>query len=144
MNQQTKDKLYKGVEFLTKLHFRPQNIMVTGSVALDIYGMLPEDRDIKDVDLIVKMDDKSWGCMKLLEAIYSEYEIDNKTNSLFFNVGGVILNIFRYDGGDWSNIKESETGIFIASFDNILNVKKNRGFAKDTKDICDICKKILV
>ena len=144
MNQQNREHLNKCAEFLVKkLHFNPVNIMVTGSVALDIQGVLPDDREVNGVDIILKTDNKSWGCVKLLEAIFCEYELDNHTNSVFFDLGGTILNVFRYDGGDWSTIRDARTGVYVATVDNILKVKKARGSKKDICDLTGICSKIL-
>ena len=67
MNNQNRVKLNKAVEILNGLHFKNENIMVTGSIALDVQGV--SNRIAHDVDLIIKMDEQTWRCLKLIEAI---------------------------------------------------------------------------
>lgn len=63
------EKLKTGVEFLKSCHFQPDDIMVCGSMALKLMGLLPPGRDVHDIDLMVKTDDETWKCMRLVEAI---------------------------------------------------------------------------
>lgn len=150
MNNQNRYFLQKAVKALKELHFKPENIMVTGSIALDAQGLLT-DRIAHDVDLIIKMDEQTWRCMKLLEAInQSDYEkelkdypeSEERKNTIFLNTDGLILNIWRYDG-EWSDIKETETGVYVATVEHILNAKKKYARPKDYQDISALCKKIL-
>ena len=67
MNNQNRVKLNKDIEILNGLHFKNENIMVTGSIALDAQGLL-SDRIAHDVDLIIKMDEQAWKCLKLIDA----------------------------------------------------------------------------
>ena len=147
MRPENKNTLQKGVNALKALHFNPENIMVTGSVALDILGILPIHRVAKDIDFVIKMDDKTWKYMKLLEAINSDDDNMSKypgrKQTIFLNVDGVMLNIWRYTDGDWSTIKETETGVMVATARNIIKAKKEYGRPKDINDLADICKNIL-
>ena len=54
MNNQNRVKLNKAIEILNGLHFKNENIMVTGSIALDVQGV--SNRIAHDVDFIIKMD----------------------------------------------------------------------------------------
>ena len=63
--------------------------------------------------------------------------------TIFFNVNGLIINIWQYDGNDWSGIKDSETGIYVATPDHIISAKKKYGRPKDFKDINEIIKTVL-
>ena len=65
MNSKNRAKLNKAIEILNGLHFKNENIMVTGSIALDAQGLLT-DRIAHDVDLIIKMDEQTWRCLKLI------------------------------------------------------------------------------
>ena len=119
MNNQNKYFLQKAVKALKELHFKPENIMVTGSIALDAQGV--SNRIAHDVDLIIKMDEQTWRCLKLIEAINltddevkvpKDYDSPERKNTIFLNVDGLILNIWKYDEGtDWSEIKDAETGV---------------------------------
>lgn len=149
MNNQNRYFLQKAVKALKELHFKPENIMVTGSIALDVQGLLT-DRIAHDVDLIIKMDEQTWRCMKLLEAINladdedkvsKDYDSQTRKRMIFLNVDGLVLNIWKYDEGtDWSCIKDSETGVYVATVNHIIKAKKKYGRDKDFKDIYEIIK----
>lgn len=153
MRPENKNILQKGVNVLKGLHFKPENIMVTGSIALDVLGVLPPDRVSHDIDFIIKMDEQTWRCMKLIEAInlvddenekFKDYDSPARKNTIFLKVDGLVLNIWRYNPNfDWSTIKDSETGVMVATLDYIIKVKKEYGRPKDFNDIADICKNIL-
>lgn len=151
MKEESKNILKKGVSLLKNLHFKPENIMVTGSIALDAYGLLPENRIPHDIDFVIKMDNQTWRNLKLLEAINNidsqvknkDYESEARKKTIFFNVNGLIINIWQYDGNDWSGIKDSETGVYVATPDHIISAKKKYGRPKDFKDINEIIKTVL-
>ena len=149
MNNRNRYFLQKAVKALKELHFKPENIMVTGSIALDAQGLLT-DRIAHDIDLIIKMDEQTWRCMKLLEAINladdevkapKDYDSQARKRMIFLNVDGLILNIWKYDEeSDWSCIKDSETGVYVATVNHIIKAKKKYGRDKDFKDIYEIIK----
>ena len=151
MNNQNRYFLQKAVKVLKELHFKPENIMVTGSIALDMQGV--SNRIAHDVDLIIKMDDKTWRCMKLIEMINladdevkapKDYDSQTRRKMIILNIDGLILNIWKYDEKiDWSCIKDSETGVYVATVNHILEVKKKYGRDKDFKDIYGIVKGLL-
>ena len=146
MQRENRIKLNKAVEFLTSLHFKPENIMLTGSIALDIAGILPTDRTPHDIDLILKTDEKPWRCLKLVEAICNDDEkrdIYPNEKTIFFRKPGMNINIFFYDGDDWSETKDAETGVYVAAVNHIIKAKKKYARTKDYQDINDICKTIL-
>ena len=152
MNDKNKAKLKKAVEILNGLHFKNENIMVTGSIALDAQGLLT-NRIAHDVDLIIKMDEHTWRCLKLIEAInlideknekFKDYDTPARKNTVFLKVDGFVLNIWKYDEGtDWSEIKDAETGVYVATVNHIIEAKKKYGRDKDIVDIYNITKSIL-
>lgn len=149
MNNQNRYFLQKAVKALKELHFKPENIMVTGSIALDAQGLLT-DRIAHDIDLIIKMDEQTWRCMKLLEAINladdevkapKDYDSPERKRMIFLKVDGLVLNIWKYDEGtDWSEIKDAETGVYVATVNHIIKAKKKYARDKDFKDIYEIIK----
>ena len=151
MNNQNRYFLQKAVKVLKELHFKPENIMITGSIALDMQGV--SNRIAHDVDLIIKMDDKTWRCMKLIEMINlvddevkapKDYDSQTRRKMIILNIDGLILNIWKYDEKiDWSCIKDSETGVYVATVNHILEVKKKYARDKDFKDIYRIVKGLL-
>ena len=149
MNLHNKSILKNAVDYLKGLHFEPENIMVTGSIALKLQGLL-ESRPVHDVDFIIKMDDETWRSLKLLEAIESDDEEKKKLSYcrnkklVFLKNGETMINIWRHDNfTDWSDIKDADTGVRVASVSHILKVKKQYGRTKDLKDINDIVKEML-
>ena len=148
MNNQNRYFLQKAVKVLKELHFKPENIMITGSIALDMQGV--SNRIAHDVDLIIKMDDKTWRCMKLIEMINladdevkvpKDYDSQTRRKMIILNIDGLILNIWKYDEKiDWSCIKDSETGVYVATVNHIIEAKKKYGRDKDFKDIYEIIK----
>lgn len=147
MNNQNRVKLNKAIEILNGLHFKNENIMVTGSIALDAQGV--SNRIAHDVDFIIKMDEQAWRCLKLIEAINlddedkvsKDYGLSERKKMIILNVDGLILNIWKYDeGSDWSCIKDSETGVYVATVNHIIEAKKKYARDKDFKDIYKIIK----
>ena len=147
MNNQNKYFLQKAVKALKELHFKPENIMVTGSIALDAQGV--SNRIAHDVDFIIKMDEQAWRCLKLIEAINlddedeasKDYDLSERKKMIILNVDGLILNIWKYDEeSDWSCIKDSETGVYVATVNHIIEAKKKYARDKDFKDIYEIIK----
>ena len=144
MNNQNRVKLNKAVEILNGLHFKNENIMVTGSIALDLQGV--SNRIAHDVDFIIKMDEQAWRCLKLIEAINLDddevnYDLPERKKMIILNVDGLILNIWKYDEeSDWSCIKDSETGVYVATVNHIIEAKKKYARDKDFKDIYKIIK----
>ena len=148
MNSKNRVKLNKAIEILNGLHFKNENIRVTGSTALDAQGLL-SDRIAHDVDLIIKMDEQAWRCLKLIEAINlddedeasKDYDLSERKKMIILNVDGLILNIWKYDEeSDWSCIKDSETGVYVATVNHIIEAKKKYARDKDFKDIYKIIK----
>ena len=147
MNNQNRVKLNKAIEILNGLHFKNENIMVTGSIALDAQGV--SNRIAHDVDFIIKMDEQAWRCLKLIEAINlsdedkasKDYDLSERKKMIILNVDGLILNIWKYDEeSDWSCIKDSETGVYVATVNHIIEAKKKYARDKDFKDIYKIIK----
>ena len=149
MNSKNRVKLNKAIEILNDLHFKNENIMVTGSIALDVQGLLT-DRIAHDVDLIIKMDEQTWRCLKLIAAINladdedkvsKDYDSPEREKMILLKVDGLILNIWKYDKeSDWSCIKDSETGVYVATVNHIIEAKKKYARDKDFKDIYEIIK----
>lgn len=148
MRESSKKLLNKAVDFLKVLHFKPEDIMVTGSIALDMQGLLPDSHSVHDVDLIIKMDDQSWRCLKLLETINmvdeeKETMYPGRKGIIFFKFKGITINIWKNDCSETSTLKDVETGVYVATAAHIINAKKNYNREKDVRDIYTIVKQIL-
>lgn len=147
MKPENKNLLEKSVDVLKKFGFKTEDIMVTGSIALDILGVLPSIRTSHDADFIIKMDDQSWRCLKLLEAI-NKCEIESKypddKSMVILNIKNLKINIWKHSSNfDWSTIKDTNTGVMVATVDHIIRAKKTYARVKDYQDINEIAKTIL-
>ena len=69
------------------------------------------------------------------------YDLPERKKMIILNVDGLILNIWKYDeGSDWSCIKDSETRVYVATVNHIIEAKKKYARDKDFKDIYKIIK----
>lgn len=150
MDKSNKELLKKAVDYLKSLHFDVENIMVTGSIALDEQGILPAGRKAHDVDFIIKMDDTTWKYLKLWEAINADendklkFSSSKYENTVFLKHDDVMLNIWKYNQfSDWSDIKDADTGVYVATVNHIIIAKKMYGRDKDFRDINEIVKNLL-
>lgn len=153
MDIEGRSMLNASVEFLKKLHFKAEDIMVTGSIALDMQGLKPRNRKVHDVDLLVKMDDQTWRCLKLLEAISMSDEEKNdnmypgRKDIVIFKCHyknmNFVINIWKNDWNEGSSLKDWETGIRVATAWHIIQAKKRYNREKDVRDINAIIKQIL-
>lgn len=141
MNKENRNNLTAAGYILTKkLGFKPENIMVTGSIALDLLGVL--SKDAHDVDFIIKMSDEEWRMLKLYSIINNgKNSYDN--NAVMFNLYGITFNIFREHNLERTEIKDNITDFWIADVKNIIKVKKQYGRRKDYEDLYNISVAIL-
>ena len=149
MNKKSRILLDAAVDFMQTLHFKAENIMVTGSIALDLQGLLPKEHDVHDVDLLIKTDEQSWRSLKLLEAIHLSDESNPckntypGSNEVIFKFKDLTLNIWKNDWKEESSIKDASTGVYVATANRIIAAKKGYNREKDVRDICAIVKEIL-
>ena len=147
MNYKNKTKLKNAIKVLTTLHFKKENIMVTGSIALDAQGLLT-NRIAHDVDVIIKMDDQTWRCLRLIEAIQNCDKENVKdypgSNMITLVSDDVTINIWKWGPNyDWSELKDEETGVYVATVNHIIKAKKEYSRDKDIKDIYAIIKELV-
>ena len=96
------------------------------------------------------MDEQTWRCLKLIEVINladdevkasKDYDLSERKKMIILNVDGLVLNIWKYDEeSDWSEIKDAETGVYVATVNHIIKAKKKYARDKDFKDIYKIIK----
>ena len=143
MKKTNRETLNKAVEVLVKkLHFKPEQIMVTGSLALELHGVLPENRNPHDCDFLITCDDQTWRCMKLVAAVYNENDNGYQDRDmLVFKINNIKFNIWRRSFADY-DLKD-KTGIWVSPVKDIIDAKKTIGRGKDYKDLTEICKLIL-
>lgn len=145
MNNLNRSKLNIAVEILSVFGIKNTDIKLVGSIALDMQGLLPSDREVHDVDLIINTDDEHWKTFKNLDAISNLINRDFYpcTDNVMFKCGDVILNMWKNTENIVTSIVDKNTGIYVKPAGEILAKKKEYGRLKDFKDINDICKKFL-
>lgn len=148
MNKENRLTLNKVVRALVHGFEIPvDKIILTGSMALDMYGILPEHRKCHDVDILVDVDDNLWNKIKFLDAVWGYHTNTNYTNtsSIMFKENDYIINLWRCTSKDIikCDVKDVITGIRIKNIKSIIDVKKTYGRSKDFKDIMDICKELI-
>lgn len=148
MKKENRFMLNKAVTILCDtFKFSTKDIMLVGSLALDLQGILPQNHYVHDVDVIIKMDEQTWRILKLIECIYQN--ANNKksykgSDNLSFTYDWVNFNIWKAkDNEQISGLTDKFTGVWVKPAGEILKVKKGYGRQKDLKDICEITKEIL-
>ena len=148
MKKENRFMLNKAVTILCDtFKFSTNDIMLVGSLALDLQGILPQNHYVHDVDVIIKMDEPTWRILKLIECIYqndNEKKSYKGSDNLAFTYDGVNFNIWKAKGNEQiSYLNDKFTGVLVKPAGEILKVKKGYARQKDLKDICEITKEIL-
>lgn len=143
MRDITKELFNKSISILNRMGIENKDIIVTGSVALDILGVLPDEHDIHDFDCIINVDKEKLGVVKLICEIFKSDKTPSciSENSRMVDINGILLNIWF----NLPNIDASVTynGVFVKDILSILAEKKKYNREKDVRDINQIVKKIL-
>ena len=132
----------KGMYILIKrMHFKPTDIKLTGSVALAMYGLQPQ-REPHDIDICVRQNSESLGCLKFIAEVFQTNQRSTLTNVYAFQIDDIIFNVWVEDDVTTA-ITDSATGVYIDTPMHIFNTKKSYNRLKDIKDLSDIAKLIL-
>lgn len=141
MRNETKAIFNKSISILNRMGIENKDIIVTGSVALDILGVLPDEHEIHDFDCIINIDKDKVGIIKLICEIFKSDKLPSYCNSTIIEVGDLLLNI-------WINLPNEKAfvtykGVGVKNMLSILEEKKKYNRDKDIRDINQIIKKIL-
>lgn len=140
----TSEKLFdRVISILNKMGIPNEDIIVTGSVALDIYGVLPDDHEIHDFDCIIKTTDANKGIFNLMFEIFKSDKLSSSADSKMLDINGILINIWTKNGNSFKRPKLTYKGVGVKDLYSILVEKKKYGRAKDYKDINGIVKKII-
>lgn len=147
MREESKRMMEDGISILKGFGIKDNEIVITGSIALDIYGLLPKEHKVHDFDCYVianndrataldaKIQDfikQSNGCL-----ISSEEYIENEVSHLFFTLFGKEINIWFFDESAIStNI--TYKGIKVQKPNEIIKRKLSYKRAKDFTDVLGI------
>lgn len=132
----------KGIDILIKrMHFKPTDIQLTGSLALSLYGLQPQ-REPHDIDVCVRQNSESLSGLKLIAEVLKTNQHSSPTNMYTFKIDDIIFNVWL-ENDVTTPITDSVTGVYIDTPIHIFNTKKSYNRLKDIKDLSDIAKLIL-
>ena len=66
-----------------------------------------------------------------------------RKDTIFFKFKDLVLNIWRNDMEEKSDLRDAETGVYVATAANTIKAKKDYNREKDVRDIISIVKNIL-
>lgn len=141
-----REKLNSAVKILSVFGIQPKDILLVGSIALDMQGLLPKNRETHDVDLIVRTSSKTWSRLVNVSLDFGCYDMNTYTSNggIMFNVGDITLNLWKANGSENLNgLKDDISGVWIKRAGDILLKKKSYGRLKDKNDIKEICNILL-
>lgn len=136
--------------FIQRFKISPENVMVTGSIALLKQGLLPVGRFIHDIDIVIKGDKELENKLSVFTEMYGgteklkfsqepEKKIPNvKHKPYVFPYNNIEFNIWiqEPDSEFDSELKCSE-GFHIANVKHIFDAKKSYGRLKDVNDLIE-------
>ena len=147
MKQKHKQMLDEALESLNLLDIKNDQIMVVGSIALDICGLFPKYRlEAHDVDVVVKATPEEQNRIaKMIKVINDVNKTSNKVlgssdcSCYVLNLKNVVLNIWFYhpDASFNTEIK-LENGVWVERPVDCFNKKKSYGRPKDFRDLNNI------
>ena len=140
-----KNKEYfdKAISTLNKMGIKNEDIIVTGSIALDIYGLLPETHTLHDFDCIVNIKPEIANMIKFASNMFKTDKCPSECgdNTAILEVNGIVLNIWWNAPNEIASVKFE--GVGVKDIMSILEMKKKYKRDKDYKDIIEIAKMIL-
>ena len=148
MKEINKSLLDKAIVILNKLGIENKDIMILGSIALDIIGLFPLNRhQAHDVDVMIKCTEEKekqiTELSKLLESI-SNKKTSSDNSSIILNVNNVIINIwFVRPEYNFNTMIKLENGIWVEKPIDCIKKKKQFGRIKDYQDIRNIIFQII-
>lgn len=147
MRKDSKKLLDDCISILKGFGIKEHEIVITGSIALDIYGLLPEEHKVHDFDCFIitnndretALDAKIQDFVKQSngEVASSKKYTEDDTAHLFFTLFGKEINIWYLDEGV---IKTDLTynGIKVQKPNEIIKRKLSYKRAKDFTDVLGI------
>lgn len=147
MKESHKKMLDSAIKALNVFGVENKDIMVLGSIALDIVGLFPLNRHIAhDVDLMIRCDstiEDKIRCMSKIMNVVDSSNIKNTSynQSIMLNVS---INIwFVSKDYQFDTILKLDNGVFVVKPIDCINKKKSYHRVKDYEDIRNIIFQIL-
>lgn len=154
MLSSNKQKLIDAIEVLNKLGIENEDIMILGSIALDICGMFPKSRsDAHDVDVMVRLSKQREGELLNIIKLWNSVTPDDEKNKQGSESSTVVMNIkdknlilnfwFIETGCKFPTPLKLDNGVWVERPIDCINKKKSYGRIKDYQDIRQIVTQIL-
>lgn len=150
MKESHKKMLDSAIKALNVFGVENKDIMVLGSIALDIVGLFPLNRHIAhDVDLMIRCDstiEDKIRCMSKIMNVVDSSNIKNTSynQSIILNVSNVSINIwFVSKDYQFDTILKLDNGVFVEKPIDCIKKKKSYHRVKDYEDIRNIIFQIL-
>ena len=153
MKQKHEQMLMEALTALNTMNIHNDNIMIVGSIALDICGLFPEYRNVAhDVDLVIKAEEhERKRIIELIRMLNKINQVDGKdlhvsseSSCYVLKLKNVVLNIWFYLPSDTFNTDiKLGNGVWVERPIDCINKKKIYNRQKDSRDITAIVKQIL-
>jgi len=154
MNERTcRSLLQTTAQFTDMMRLDRKDVMITGSIALFKHGMLPPEREIHDVDIVIRGNEELDRDLQTITKIHGGntfYRISDDTfkgvkhKPFIFRWKDVEFNIWVLDENvEFDTEISLVEGFRLATVKHILDAKKTYGRDKDLKDLSEICRDIL-
>lgn len=144
-------KLNEAINILNKIGVNNNQIMVLGSIALDICGLFPPYRhEAHDVDLMIRCNKNQEGDIKRMCQLVNvvtgtDSQIGSESSVTVMMCKNVIINLWFMDENlPFNTIMTLPNGVFVEKPIDCINKKKQYNRTKDMMDINSIIKHYLL
>lgn len=145
MIEKNKKMLDVAIKTLNTLGFENNNIMILGSIALDVCGLFPMYRqNAHDVDVMVRCSEQKEKnikeLVKTLDSILPNKTISgSESSSIVMTLPNIIINFwFIRENCDFNTSIKLDNGVWIEKPSDCFNKKRQYGRVKDYHDLQNI------
>ena len=135
--------LNNAIKALNELGIKNEDIMILGSIALDLCGMFPDYRkQAHDVDVLIRCsEEKKEEITKIAKFLNSQCNGSDKS-TIVMPLPYVILNIW-FTKDQFDSLLRLQNGVYVEEPLKCIEKKKKYSRYKDLQDINSILRQIL-
>ena len=143
MVEKNKEMLDVTIKTLNTMGFENNNIMILGSIALDICGLFPMYRS-NDVDVMVKCSEQKEkeiiSLIKLINSTLSNKVISgSESSSIMLTLPNIIINFwFVREDYKFDTLIKLDNGVWVENPVDCFKKKRQYGRVKDYHDLQNI------
>ena len=145
MVEKNKEMLDVTIKTLNTMGFENNNIMILGSIALDICGLFPMYRsNAHDVDVMVKCSEQKekeiMSLIKLINSTLSNKVISgSESSSIVLTLPNIIINFwFVREDYKFDTLIKLDNGVWVENPADCFKKKRQYGRVKDYHDLQNI------